>query len=842
MLFALAALAPLLAAPQGDFYDEDVFRSIDVVFTDAAWHQQLVANFGTDTPVLANLTIDGEVLSDVGVFHKGDASYTGGITLREPLRIALDEVINGQSFQGFDRITLDNGRQSSVFNEVVALWICEGMVIAPRANLIHVRAGVAGDMQDLGVYTNTERVDGEFFSDRFVDADGHRYSRNEDNPLLPLPFMYQGTEAAPYASDYVVQGGDEETDFEDVRDVAVRLESDPADTLHADLPLDADMDAFVRTLALESLMRNADGLWRGNNYYFFEDRFHGGRLVPIPWDLDRALLNESINSPPDMFVGPGDYAECPLSRILESHVWNRRLEAYERHLMDSTFRWEAIEPRLLALRDRVAATILASPHEFIHTQGQLDFMIDRIRQAVVRRHRFLTDFYGTDYDVPTIQNVVHAPLQVAPSDAPVVTAEIGISGPSGNPTLGSVLLWSRARGAFESTLMFDDGMHGDGAPGDGRFGATIPPTVMAALRFGDDVEYYVEAQAATAAVLHGDGVEIWPFAGEFNAPRIPTVWTMLDSPLRVTELCYSAGDGEFVEFTNVSGLPLDLNGWSFDDDSAEPGAFDLSGAGVLSVGGSLCITDAPAADFRAAWAMPSSAIVLGDNDVAKLGRNDTAHVFDAQGRLRDVLRYGDQDFPGTPRSQGASLQSCNEAHGQDQVYAWTLSTASDAFGSVTSTGGDVGTPGRFAGGVCGFAPECRPNVPNSTGSAAELVALGDRSVTAPSFELRADFLPNASLALLVVGPEAAHAPGAGGSSGTFCIGGAVGRYIDQVDFAGPDGVVEFQATASALPGPLGPRSASPGETWRFQTWYRDTLPDGSSTSNLTDVVAVRFVQ
>jgi hypothetical protein len=842
MLSVLALAASLSTIPQGDFYDEDVFRTIDVVFDDANWHQQLVANFGTGVPVLADLTIDGEVLSDVGVFHKGDASYTGGVTLREPLRIALDEVVDGQSFQGFDRVTLDNGRQSSVFNEVVALWICEGMVIAPRANLIHVRAGVVGDMQDLGVYTNTERVDGEFFSDRFVDADGHRYSRNEDNPLLPLPFMYQGTDAAIYASDYVVQGGDEATNFEDVRDVAVLLESGPAATLPAELPLIADVDAFVRTLALESLMRNADGLWRGNNYYLFEDQFHGGRLVPIPWDLDRALLNESINSPPDMFVGPGDHAECPLSRTLESHVWNRRLEAYERHLLGSTFRWEVIEPRLLALKDRVNDTILSSPHEFIHTQGQLDFTIDRIRQAVTRRHRFLTTFYGTDYDVPTIANVAHAPLQVAPGEAPIVVADVGITGPSANPTLGDVLLWSRARGAFESVAMRDDGQHGDGAAGDGRFGAAIPSSVLDALRFGDDIEYYVEAQSATASVPQGDGVEIWPFAGELGAPRIPVAWENLESPLRVTELCYSAADGEFVELTNVSGLPLDLSGWSFDDDSAKPGTLDLSAAGVLDVGESICITDAPSADFRTAWGMPAGSIVLGDNDVAKLGRNDTAHVFDSRGLLRDVLRYGDQDFPGSPRSQGASLQSCNQAHGQDQVYAWTLSTVSDHFGSVSSAGGDVGTPGRFAGGVCGFAPECRPNVPNSTGAAAEIVALGDRSVAAPMLELRADFLPVGSLALLVVGPDAAHVPGAGGSTGNFCIGGAVGRYVDQIQFAGVDGVVEFQATASALPGPDGPRSASAGETWRFQTWYRDALPDGTSTSNLTDVVAVRFAQ
>lgn len=843
--FASLAAHPIAFHPagtQGPFYDEATFRTIDVVFESPDWHQQLVTRFGTDQPVLANLTIDGEVLPDVGIYHKGDASYTGGVTLREPFRIALDEVVGGQTFQGFDRITLDNGRQSSVFNEVVALWLCEGMVVAPRANLIHVRAGVVGDMHDLGVYTNTERVDGEFFSDRFVDSDGHRYKRNEENLSLPLPFTYRGQEAMPYGRDYVVQGGDENTYFEDVRDAASLLALEPPATLLPNLARELDIDAFLRTLALESLMRNADGLWRGNNYYFYEDNHHRGRLVPIPWDLDRALLNESINSPPDMFVGPGDYAECPLSRLLEDPAWNRRLEAYERHLMETAFDWQTLEPRLLALRDRVAPTMLASPYDFIDTVARLDFAIDRIRQSVTRRRRFLQDFYGTDYDVPTIAAVAHAPLLVAPGEAAVVTADIGIDGPSANPTLGDVILWSRARGAFVPTPMFDDGAHGDGVAGDGRFGASIPAGVVLSLQHGDDLEYYLEARAATASVIHGDGVEIWPFAGEYGAGRVPVTWTQLDSPIRITEVCYSGVDGEFLELTNVSQAAVDLTGWSFDDDSQEPGTFDLSSAGVLAVGESLCVTEAPVPSFRAAWFLDPTTAVLGDNDSAKLGRNDTVFLFDATGVLRDQLRYGDQDFPGTPRSQGASVNACDAALGVDQVYSWVQSATGDAFGSTLSSGGDVGSPGVFLATDCAFGPECRPAIPNSTGEAAELIAFGDRSVGAPLFELQGRHLPVGTAALLLVGPDAASVPGAGGGAGTFCIGGQVGRYVHQVRTADEDGLVNFAASAGALPGPKGLRAALPGETWRFQVWYRDAQPLGGITSNLTDAVAVRFVQ
>ena len=47
----------------------------------------------------------------------------------------------------------------------------------------------------------------------------------------------------------------------------------------------------------------------------------------------------------------------------------------------------------------------------------------------------------------------------------------------------------------------------------------------------------------------------------------------------------------------------------------------------------------------------------------------------------------------------------------------------------------------------------------------------------------------------------------------------------------------FPVDLMALPQPGGAVSASPGETWRFQVWFRDLDATGG-TSNLSTVVAV----
>lgn len=163
----------------------------------------------------------------------------------------------------------------------------------------------------------------------------------------------------------------------------------------------------------------------------------------------------------------------------------------------------------------------------------------------------------------------------------------------------------------------------------------------------------------------------------------------------ISEWMYSGTDGEFVEFTNIGPDAVDMTGWSFDDDSQTPGTVDLSGFGVVDVGTSVILTEAPAADFATAWgfAVGGSQNVIGDLS-ANLGRNDQINLYDADDNLIDQLSYGDEDYPGTVRTNGAS---CN-IPATDYTYAeaqtgWVLATVGDFYDSRTSTGGDIGSPG-----------------------------------------------------------------------------------------------------------------------------------------------------
>ena len=161
--------------------------------------------------------------------------------------------------------------------------------------------------------------------------------------------------------------------------------------------------------------------------------------------------------------------------------------------------------------------------------------------------------------------------------------------------------------------------------------------------------------------------------------------------MRITEYMYSGAGGEYIEFTNVGDMPIDMTGWSYDDESQLPGTFDLSGFGMVMPGQSVVITEDEAATFRADWGLGKECAVLGlvKNN---LGRNDQINLYDASDMLVDQLTYGDEDFPGTIRAQNISGWVQAYGIGMNDPFSLVFSAAGDVQGSVASTNGDVGSP------------------------------------------------------------------------------------------------------------------------------------------------------
>ena len=312
--------------------------------------------------------------------------------------------------------------------------------------------------------------------------------------------------------------------------------------------------------------------------------------------------------------------------------------------------------------------------------------------------------------------------------------------------------------------------------------------------------------------------------------------TLAQDQVRITEWMYRGLHAEFLEITNLGPAPVDLTGWSLDDQSGTPGTLDLSFLGVLAPGESALITEGDSALFAAEWGL-AGVKILGGNQVAKLGRNDSIHLFDAQPQLHDMFSYGDEDFPGTLRALNVSGNACSEVLGIDYVWSWRASFLGDGRGTLVSASGDVGNPGTYVPLDCALHPYCSPSVPNSSSESGRIQATGSLTASDNDLTLTAWQLPPDKSGYFLVSQTQGFVATPPGSQGNLCLGGTIGRYAKLIQDSGPGGTFSIQVDLTAIP-THPPSSVMAGDTWNFQAWFRDTNP--GATSNFTDALSITF--
>jgi len=194
----------------------------------------------------------------------------------------------------------------------------------------------------------------------------------------------------------------------------------------------------------------------------------------------------------------------------------------------------------------------------------------------------------------------------------------------------------------------------------------------------------------------------WLLAVVASATLFATAASASAGGVFITEFCSDTGNNEkfeFVEFTNVSHLPVDMTGWSEDDSGAtakKPG-HSLSGFGTLSPGESAIFTEATPSAFKAYWgsALPAALKVIGPYTNDNLSTvSDSITLFDNTGALVDRLDYS------TANGGTADMVTRNAplaALGQNNNSLLINSSIGDHFGSFDAAQkfAIIGNPGYY---------------------------------------------------------------------------------------------------------------------------------------------------
>lgn len=512
------------------FYDINTIQKIEINFTQTNWDQMLdTAKAGADGYVMANwVKINGTLFDSAGVKYKGNSSYNASYN-KNPLHIELDAFKNN-SYQGYTDIKLGNNyADPSMIREVLGYDLLKNYMICPKANFAKVYINGAY----FGVYSNSESIGKKFYSDRFFSSSNAAFKCNpiaNPGPNTKCNLKYINNDSSSYFNYYEMKSNTGWNELVRLCDTATNYAGNINYWFSMENTLDIDrflwMHAF--NIALDNLDSYAGAFCQ--NYYLYKD--NNQRFNPIVWDL-----NMCFGGLP--FVGSGTVSlgslsipnlqQLPINTHFNDVHWPlirqfstnfRYKNMYIAHLktmMNEMIATNYYQTRATAFQALIDTSVQSDPYKFYsYAQFQSgmtantsvgSYSVPGISTLMGVRNTYLQAQSEFTLAPPTITNIAFTPALPSISDTIWVTAAIT------NQNYSYLGYRDAVSAKFKKLQLFDDGLHHDGAPGDGVYGQRIIATAPS-------MQYYIYSENANASKFSPERAEF-----EFHTitVAVPTV-------------------------------------------------------------------------------------------------------------------------------------------------------------------------------------------------------------------------------------------------------------------------------------------------------------------------------
>jgi hypothetical protein len=591
-ILIISVLASLTSTVHSQsFFDNSLVHKVEINFYADNWDHLLdsLASEGTGTGsgtgrILATVTINESAFDSCGVRYKGNSSMDT-TSNKNPFNIDLNYIIDGQEFQGKDKIKLANCfTDPSMLREALTYEIANDYMDAPRASFVELY--INGEYR--GIYTNTESIDNEFLDKHYGS------SKNPFFKCDPVSFeIYGDNSNLAYHADTMafdtLYDMKSAYGLEALQSLTYQLEFEP-ETIENYL----DVDRALWFLALSSAFVHNDGYTAfGHNYYVYQ--MDNGKWSIVLWDVNMSfggLLWNGTNLLPlgmdalieqDPYLHELAYDFRPLiAHLLSRPMFKRMYTAHFKTIMEEHINNGYYMERAETMHDLIAPFVETEPYphyEYDDFESNLyenvGFWADLrpgLQALMDPRADFiagLPEFMATQ---PTISSVTVAPEIPLPFSDVTVTTEV---------TDAEYVQFAYRYGEHDYFIweeMFDDGLHGDGAAGDGIYGIVIPV-------FGTPVQYYFYAENDAA--------------GKFLPIRAAHEYFTLspEKGLVINELSAKNGTiamdeygdyDDWIEFYNNTDDIISLSGYTLSDDPDQPDKWvfpdvDIESGGYLIV-------------------------------------------------------------------------------------------------------------------------------------------------------------------------------------------------------------------------------------------------------------------
>lgn len=623
------SLYSLLANSQS-FYDLATVQKIEISFAQSNWDALLDAEkAGNENYIMAqSVAINGVVFDSVGVKYKGNSTYRATQT-KNPFHIELD-TYKDHIYDGFTDIKLSNVKNDPSFvREVLSYQILRQYMDAPRSNYANVF--VNGNY--LGLYSNSEAITKKFLTSRFSSKTNAFIKCNPPAGAGPgssdFPnLVYSTQDSNDYNDSYELKsdfGWDELINFCDT--LANELSS---------IEKILDVDRALWMLAFNNVFVNLDSYSGGfaQNYYLYRD--NNGRFIPIVWDLNESFgrfsmtgtssLNSTTQKQQMTHLLHQNDASFPLiKQLLSVPMYKKMYLAHVKTMLQENFDDASYYTTAQFLQSVADSSVQADNNKF-YTYANFTSNITSdvvtgggpgggttpgITNLMDARNTYLlglSDFTQTE---PSISNVVVS------NTNPVIGASITIKATVADENAVYIGYRSLKTSPFTRTVMFDDGMHNDGAANDGVYGVNITMS-------SSSMQYYIYAENA------GIG-KFSPARAEYEYHKIDAVADLVINEFMADNdgaISDQAGDFEdWLELFNNTSDSLFLGDYFLTDDMTDPTQWQMPSE-YISAGG-----------FKLIWASGDTTKGLNHSNFKLSKGGEEIGLFKVNGANLDTADY-----------------------------------------------------------------------------------------------------------------------------------------------------------------------------------------------------------
>jgi hypothetical protein len=654
-------------------YDIENIQVIELKFEQADWWEQLINNRDSKTDVTANLYYEGKEYKGVGVRFRGETSYIMvDNSQKKSFNISIDFTDQDLRLAGYKTLNLNNCFQDPSFmKEVMYSHLAGNYVPLMRANF----AKLIINGENWGIYSNVQQLNREFYDEWFLSNDGVNWrAKIPDTTTLPKgPGGFVGFGTGFSTLNYFSKNPIEYTRYYQLKSSKIddpwhilvttceKLNTLPVELLYDSLKYYIDVDRALWHIAVENVFTDDDGYMNkgGSDYYIYYD-VETNRLTPIIYDGNSTFMNNKINH--SLFYREPDNRFPLINRIFANPQLKQRYIAHVRTLVNNLFIPEQVNAVIDKFRNLIVNEV-KSDNKKLYSEVQFNRSVGSLKDFIRDRRNFIINndmLKAAPPIINTVDYISSAGKNIAPKHNEKVKINANIAAQNG---IAKVFLYygTGLAGTFDVIEMYDDGVHGDGSPNDGIYGAEIP-----GYSAGTYVRYYIEAIANNnfrTAAFSPEGAEahVYFYQVETEILENPPIVINEFMASNGTTIADPQGDyDDWIELYNRSDKDIVLSGMYLSDKTDNPKKWKFPDNVVLKAGEYLLVwadengkaTPGLHANFK--LAAEGEVIILSHNDANNNVIIDSVH-FGPQQRDISYGRFpnGTGKFAKMPPTPGA---------------------------------------------------------------------------------------------------------------------------------------------------------------------------------------------